>query len=132
MVIKLILITIVFALSWSVIDYRLIKKSVKIPHSLWAVIRGLIMFYYTYVISINHIGHMPPILLINVFSVFYIFFELSLNKLRGLDWYYIGSTSDIDKFIRYKLKLKGDTLFGVKLLIFYLSFMIYDIFYGGN
>lgn len=122
----------IFSLSLAEIDARIDGKLIKqkygtivsLNHTTRLLIRyGTTIFVFTFLFFIFKMN----ILLLLITMIYYctlwwIYFEIRLNELRGLYWLYIGKTAWSDITVR---KLFGDNanriLFMIKLIILMLS-----------
>lgn len=100
------------------IDYHIISSGGRVRHALESVIRFSIIFALSW--------YTIPTLLFGL-SIFWIVFEIVLNRLRDKHWLYVGYTAMSDKLIR---RMFGDTsdkiLFSIKITILLIS--LYLIF----
>lgn len=107
------------------LDSSKILKDINITHFpsvLFRIAGALIQSIIFYPIS--------PVYFITVvyqLTLFWIAFEIILNKLRDLHWLYIGNTSDGDKFIRKHFTIVQ--FFLIKIAILIVSIVLW-IFLG--
>ena len=105
---ELILILINIAMAY--IHANMIKDGKKILHGLWG---GGYIIVATLFALVNHWILLPEALLIRK-----VFFDLSLNKFRGFDWFYVSesTTSIIDRLHNF--------LFGNRPYIYYSVYFV--------
>ena len=100
-----IILTVVLAFLDALHDSSRIKKGETIDHLPEMIIRGIILMIIT---------GFDPYMLMLCSAIFWILFELALNKMRGLDWLYVGKTALQDKFVR---RIFGNNNPGLPFLI---------------
>jgi len=83
------------------IDWRLIKSGKGVNHVVETVIRIAVgILYAGLVFGVRRPDeHFQWVALFEATS-FYLFFELLLNKARGLDWFYLGNTAVTDRWFK--------------------------------
>lgn len=89
------LLVIPFALGISYINFKAIGK--ELVGKWWHSIQLLILVVAFVILVLTHVIKWDETLLI--LSLYYVTFEVSLNKLRGKKLNYIGKTAALDKFI---------------------------------
>jgi hypothetical protein len=102
------------------VDARKINKGRYIGHTLSAVGRVFVavMFSYGLFYGWYHIASIIVVLL----SIYWIFFDFSVNLFRGKDLFYVGKTATVDKIVR---RVKFD---GVNLLFFKVFLLVISLF----
>ena len=107
---------IVLAIADAVLDANKIKQGREINH----FVEGLFRLTLLVIISANNIMVLPLLC-----AVFWIVFEIVLNRLRGLDWHYVGKTAWQDMMVRKIFPNRtGYWFFGVKIIALIISIYI--------
>ena len=107
---------IVLAIADAVLDANKIKQGREINH----FVEGLFRLTLLVIISANNIMVLPLLC-----AVFWIVFEIVLNRLRGLDWHYVGKTAWQDRMVRKIFPIRtGHWFFGVKIIALIISIYI--------
>lgn len=103
-----VILAVLLAIADAVIDANKIKQGKEIDHLPEAIYRGFLLL----IISLPNLLVFPFLC-----AVFWIVFEIVLNKLRGLSWHYVGKTAWQDVMIRKIFpKNTGYWFFGVKVI----------------
>lgn len=103
------------------LDYMVITRGGSPDHTKSAFIRGLAILALSVIIN----GYWMLILARFIFgaALFWIVFELVLNKLRNRDWLYVGENAKTDQIFKY-IFLKNT---GIFMLVFKLTILISSI-----
>ena len=118
---------VILALIMALINYGAIYYS--LVYKEWHSIQLGILMISLGVLLLEGVFVVKDVLL--TVSLYYATFEVSLNLLRRKPWDYVGSTSQIDKFIIGKVssKLTASRLFIISKIIFIvLGILIYIIY----
>lgn len=119
--------TILLAVINAGFDYHLIKQMQYPNHTLNAICRGVVLIFFAWLVGGNILVILSQF--VAFAAIFWIVFEMVLNKLRGLDLLYVGETAKTDLFIRSLYPFNpGFYLLIIKVTILILAICLIQIF----
>lgn len=107
-------------------DAYQIKEHRKISHSLRTILRGFFFTFNSLLIIPVHYWSPKYLMFASILhqaAIWWIVFDIRLNKLRGLHWAYIGKTALLDKIFDNNIIYQLFAKFILLLLSIYFLFM---------